>query len=92
MLIQEHELIIGHPCGRPRAGAFSPDTAWKWVRDELDTISNRSQDPYFISEEDKKIMREELFPFWEGKSLAEKCEKALRTEDSVGIARRSLYK
>jgi len=42
MLIQEHELIIGHPCGRPRAGAFSPDTAWKWVRDELDTISIRA--------------------------------------------------
>lgn len=81
MLIQEHELIIGHPCGKPRAGAFSPDTAWKWVRDELDTISTRSQDPYFISEEDKKIMREQLFPFWKGKSLAEECEKAFRRED-----------
>jgi choline trimethylamine-lyase len=81
MLIQEHELIIGHPCGKPRAGAFSPDTAWKWVSDELDTISTRSQDPYFISEEDKNVMREQLFPFWEGKSLAEECEKAFRTED-----------
>jgi choline trimethylamine-lyase len=81
MLIQEHELIVGHPCGKPRAGAFSPDTAWKWVHDELDTISTRSQDPYFISEEDKKVMREQLFPFWEGKSLAEECEKAFRKED-----------
>ncbi len=81
MLIQEQELIVGHPCGKPRAGSFSPDTAWEWVRDELDTISTRSQDPYFISEEDKKVMREELFPFWEGKSLAEECEKAFRTED-----------
>ncbi len=80
MLIQEQELIVGHPCGKPRAGAFSPDTAWKWVRDELDTIGTRSQDPYFISEEDKKIMREQLFPFWEGKSLAEECEKAFRKE------------
>ncbi len=81
MLIQEHELIVGHPCGKPRAGSFSPDIAWEWVRDELDTISTRSQDPYFISEEDKKVMREELFPFWEGKSLAEECEKAFRKED-----------
>jgi hypothetical protein len=32
MLIQEHELIVGHPYGKPRAGAFSPDTAWEWVR------------------------------------------------------------
>ncbi len=80
MLIQENELIVGHPCGKPRAGAFSPDTAWEWVRNELDTLSTRPQDPYFVSEEDKVIMREQLFPFWEGKSLAEACEKAFRKE------------
>lgn len=80
MLIQDHELIVGHPCGKARAGAFSPDTAWQWVRDEMDTIATRTQDPYFISEEDKQIMRERIFPFWEGKSLAEACEKQLRQE------------
>lgn len=80
ILIQENELIVGHPCGKPRAGAFSPDTAWSWVKEELDEISTRPQDPYFISEEDKKVMREELFPFWEGKSLAEACEAELRKE------------
>ncbi|WP_245156577.1 choline trimethylamine-lyase [Clostridium aminobutyricum] len=80
MLIQENELIVGHPCGQPRAGAFSPDTAWSWVKEELAEISTRPQDPYFISEEDKKVMREELFPFWEGKSLAEACEAELRKE------------
>jgi len=78
MLIQDNELIIGHPCGKPRSGAFSPDTAWSWVKDELDEIGTRPQDPYFISEEDKKIMREELFPFWEGKSLDEACETEMR--------------
>lgn len=77
MLIQDRELIVGHPCGKPRAGAFSPDIAWSWLKDELDEIGTRAQDPYYISEEDKKIMREELFPFWEGKSLAEACETEL---------------
>jgi hypothetical protein len=37
ILIQDDELIVGPPCGKPRAGAFSPDIAWRWVRDELDT-------------------------------------------------------
>lgn len=81
MLIQDQELIVGHPCGKPRAGAFSPDTAWQWLADELDTISTRPQDPYVISEADKKTMGERLFPFWQGKSLAEECEKAFRAED-----------
>lgn len=80
MLIQANELIIGHPCGKPRGGAFSPDTAWEWLQDELDTIGTRPQDPYEISDEDKRIMRERLFPFWKGKSLAEECERIFTNE------------
>ncbi len=81
MLIQTGELIVGNPCGAPRCGSFSPDTAWQWLEAELDEISTRPQDPYFISDADKKTMREELFPFWAGKSLAEKCEEAFREVD-----------
>lgn len=78
LLIQEDELIVGHPNGAPRAGSFSPDIAWRWTRDELDTIHNRPQDPFYISDEDKRIMKEELFPYWEGRSLDEVCEQQYR--------------
>jgi formate C-acetyltransferase len=78
LVIQDNELIVGAPCGAPRAGAFSPDIAWRWVLDEIDTIGKRSQDPFYISDEDKKIMREELFPFWKGKSVDEYCEDQYR--------------
>ncbi len=78
LLIQPGELIVGHPCGRPRAGSFSPDVAWQWVRDELGGIDTRAQDPYIITDAEKKAMVEQLFPFWQGKSLAEECEKQLR--------------
>ncbi|MGL4697274.1 choline trimethylamine-lyase [Enterococcus larvae] len=78
LLIQKDELIVGHPCGAPRAGAFSPDIAWRWTRDELDTIHERAQDPFYISDEDKRLMREEFFPFWEGRSLDEICEQQYR--------------
>ena len=78
LVIQDNELIVGAPCGSPRAGAFSPDISWRWLRDELDTIAHRPQDPFFISEEDKKILREEIFPYWEGKSVDEYCEAQYR--------------
>lgn len=78
LIIQEDELIVGAPNGAPRAGAFSPDIAWRWMVDEIDTIGNRAQDPFYISDEDKKIMREELFPFWAGKSVDEYCEDQYR--------------
>lgn len=78
LVIQDNELIVGAPNGAPRAGAFSPDIAWRWMADELDTIGTRAQDPFYISDEDKKIMREELFPFWAGKSVDEYCEDQYR--------------
>ena len=78
LVIQDNELIVGAPNGAPRAGAFSPDIAWRWMENEIDTIGTRPQDPFYISDEDKKIMREELFPFWKGKSVDEHCEDQFR--------------
>ena len=78
LVIQDHELIVGAPNGAPRAGSFAPDIAWRWMETEIETIATRPQDPFYISEEDKKVMREELFPFWKGKSVDEACEDQFR--------------
>lgn len=81
LLIQDNELIIGHPCGTPRAGAFSPDIAWRWLRDEMETIGTRNQDPFIISDEDKETLKNDVFPFWEGRSVDEISETQLREAD-----------
>lgn len=53
------------------SGSIFNDIAWRWLKDELETIGDRPQDPFYISEADKKVLREELFPYWEGKSVDE---------------------
>lgn len=78
LVIQPHELIVGNPTGAPRAGAFSPEISWRWLQDELNTIETRDQDPFVLSDEDKQTLKEEIFPFWEGRSVDEKCEEAYR--------------
>lgn len=75
--LADGELIVGSPTGAQRKGAFS-DISWRWLRDELDTIGSRPQDPFYISEEDKKYLRDVIFPYWEGKSLDEHCESQYR--------------
>ena len=78
--IQDDELIVGHPGGKPRAGVFCPEIAWRWLSDELDTIATREQDPYDIEAADKRELNQDIFPFWAGKSVEEynyKCIEEL---------------
>jgi formate C-acetyltransferase len=69
--IGAQELIVGRPAGKPRAGVFCPEIAWRWLERELDTVSSRAQDPYDLDEQDKKILTNEIFPYWKGRSVEE---------------------
>lgn len=67
--IADGELIIGTEGKKNRSATVCPDVCFKWMIDELDTMSERAQDPYYITEEDKRLLREEIFPYWEGRSM-----------------------
>jgi choline trimethylamine-lyase len=69
--ILDDELIVGMPAAAPRGGIFCPEIAWQWLERELDTISTREQDPYLITEEQKRLFREEIAPYWRGRSMEE---------------------
>ncbi len=69
--IPEDQLIVGDTARHPRGGVVDPIFHCGWLSEEVDTISTRKQDPYQISEEDKRILKEEIFPYWKGKSVSE---------------------
>lgn len=67
--ILEGALIVGNTASSPRGGRVYPEYGVNWLDQELDTIENRAQDPYSISDENKKVLREEIFPYWRGKTM-----------------------
>lgn len=67
--IRDDELIAGNRTIKPRAGIVSPEMDPYWLLKELDQFPTRPQDRFNISEEDKRIYREELFPYWENRSM-----------------------
>lgn len=69
--IFDNELIIGSIGEFQRSGIVCPEYSWKWVEQEMDSFSTRSQDQYQINEGDKEILLREVFPYWRGKSLEE---------------------
>ena len=46
-----------------------PELSNNWVYEELDTMATRPQDPYAITEEQKMLFRNEIYPYWKGKTL-----------------------
>ena len=69
--IYEDELIVGNPGAARRAGSVDPELSWRWIEAELDGFESRGQDPYRVTEAQKRRLREEIFPFWRGRSLEE---------------------
>lgn len=73
--IHPYELIIGNAGHTGRCATVHPELAALWLIDELDTISTRSQDPYSITEAQKKVFRESIYPYWKGKTLEDYFKK-----------------
>lgn len=67
--LREDELIAGNRTVKPRAGIVSPEMDPYWLLKELDAFATRPQDRFNISEQDKQVYREQLFPYWESRSM-----------------------
>ncbi|MCH4072116.1 glycyl radical protein [Pseudoramibacter sp.] len=70
--IQDDELLVGGVAFKPRAGILNPDSACSVIENELDTISTRPYDPFYLSEESKKIFMDKIAPYWRGKCVLDR--------------------
>lgn len=68
-LIMDDELIVGTPTNAYKGANLHPEfQSSSWYIEEIDDFEKREKDPYYISPEDKEIIRETL-KYWEGKSM-----------------------
>ena len=69
--IFEGELVVGAIGEFRKCGILTPEFSWQWVDREMDHFATRPQDPYVMTEEQRRFVREKIFPYWKGKSLEE---------------------
>ena len=67
--IRDNELIAGNRTIKPRSGIISPEMDPYWLLKELDGFPTRPQDRFNISPQDKQIYRNQLYPYWENRSM-----------------------
>lgn len=78
--IREGELLVGNRTIRPRSGILSPEMDPYWIMKEIDSIATRPQDQFEFTEADKKIYREQLYPYWAGRSMKDFINSQLTDE------------
>ncbi|MCX6030669.1 MAG: formate C-acetyltransferase/glycerol dehydratase family glycyl radical enzyme [Chloroflexi bacterium] len=69
LTIYPDELIVGNRSLLPRMGVIAPEGAVDWVDRELEGLPTRPQDCFDIAPEQIRELREEIFPYWRGKTL-----------------------
>jgi formate C-acetyltransferase len=67
--IDPEELIVGNRTAGVRNGIVFPESGSTWVDKEFETLPTRPQDKFNVREEDIKTFREDIKPYWQGKSL-----------------------
>ena len=67
--VEPEELIVGNRTAGVRYGVVFPESGSSWVDREFETLPTRPQDRFQVREEDIRCFREEIKPYWEGKSL-----------------------
>ncbi len=80
VLIQEGELIVGMKARRPRGSPVFPEINMSWVERDLDRLATRSDTPFFVSDDTKRLLREEVFPYWRGRQVYDRLMEAVPGE------------
>ncbi len=86
IFIDEEELIVGNHGSRARAALIFPEFG-TFDEKELDLMPVRKVDTLQISEEDKKYLLEEIYPYWENRCTGDRSryyidEKIMEILDS----------
>jgi len=71
IFIEDETLIAGNQSSSNRSAPIFPEYAMDWVIEELDEFDKRDGDIFYITEENKQVLRD-IAPFWEHKTLKDR--------------------
>ena len=90
VLIRDNELIVGCKTPAILGSPLYPEIANDWLKDELDTMADRDYAPFFVSEETKQTLRDEVIDYWQGKQVYNRIMDVL-PDDIVQATREGMY-
>jgi len=78
--IREGELIVGCKTPRPLGSPLYPEVACDWIIKEIDTIGERKEAPFTVSEKTKNLLKKKVFQYWKGRQVYNRIMEAVPKE------------
>ncbi|TFG30846.1 glycyl radical protein [Candidatus Thorarchaeota archaeon] len=77
--INEGELIVGERGSAPRATPTYPELCSHSIED-LDIANSRERTPFLVSDETRATYKDEIIPFWTGRTMRERVFQSMSEE------------
>ncbi len=90
IVIRDGELIVGSATVTPRGCQVFPEYSYEWLEAELDTVATRAADPFYISEENKAVLRE-IYPWWHGKTCSDLARANMSPEAYAAFTKHAIF-
>ena len=75
--IQAGEVIVGMKTRKPRGSPVFPEINCAWVERDIDRLGTRTNTPFYVSDETKRILCNEVFPYWHGRQVYDRLMEAV---------------
>ncbi len=76
VIIYDGELIVGERGSAPKATPTYPELCSHTIED-LDIVNARERTPFLVSDETKNTYRDEIIPFWTGRTMRERVFQSM---------------
>ena len=84
VIINDDELLVGRVGGQGKYGLIYPELDGCFLQSFAKQAADRVESPFDISDEDIRIIQEEIAPYWDGKTYYEDLARSL-PEDVLKI-------
>lgn len=84
IIIRDLELIVGSTTIAPRGCQTYPEFSYEWLEAEFDTVETRAADPFYISEQTKRELKE-ADAYWKGRTTSELATAYMEPETLIAM-------
>jgi formate C-acetyltransferase len=77
VVIRDDELIVGCRTSKLKGAPLFPENKWKWIEGDLETFEQRALQEVLITQEEQQELRQDILPFWRGRTVEDRLEDLL---------------